>query len=417
MIARIPGMPLLLALTLVGFSGFSLLLPLSPLWAIEGGADALGAGLVTTIFMAVTVLAQLNVNRLLARLGWGRTLGLGLALLGLPSLAQALSPELWLVLTTTAVRGVGFGIITVCGSTGTSILAPPHVRGRAIGVFGLAIAVPQVALMSTGPAIAHAIGLQATIALGVAPIIGLAWVAPLGRIIERHEHLGGEPTSTASASLTPSPAPRGAASPSPSPASSAWAHLRRVLLPVTALVLATATGGSVLTFAPQFAVTTATATWMLLGVTVLTALSRWLFGQLADRFGTRPFLWSLMAVAGVGVGIIAAGAMQGGAAASPMLIAGACVLGSAYGGLQTVTLVRAFADGGEAERARSSVVWNIGFDVGTGTGAMAVGAIALSASFGAAFATLAAVCALAAIAIGATELCGRASSSERGGAP
>ena len=77
-------MPGLLAMTVLVFAGFGLLLPLSPLWAVQGGADERGAGLVTATLMLFTVLAQLRVNTTLATLGWARTLALGLVLLAAP---------------------------------------------------------------------------------------------------------------------------------------------------------------------------------------------------------------------------------------------------------------------------------------------------------------------------------------------
>ena len=43
----------------------------------------------------------------------------------------------------------------------------------------------------------------------------------------------------------------------------------------------------------------------------------------------------------------------------------------AYGGLQSVTLIKAFADGEDHHRV--SVAWNVGFDLGTGLGAAVVG--------------------------------------------
>jgi MFS family permease len=133
---RAPGMRALLAMTALAFAGFGLLLPLSPLWAVHGGADARGAGMVTATLMFVTVLTQLGVNRALDTLGWARLLSLGLVLLGAPAPVQALSPQLWLVLLTSAVRGVSFGILTVCGATAVSLLVAPESRGRAVGRSG-----------------------------------------------------------------------------------------------------------------------------------------------------------------------------------------------------------------------------------------------------------------------------------------
>lgn len=62
-------MPALLACAAMGFAGFSLLLPVAPMWAVRIGADNLGAGVVNGLLMLCTVIAQLLVGRLLRRAG------------------------------------------------------------------------------------------------------------------------------------------------------------------------------------------------------------------------------------------------------------------------------------------------------------------------------------------------------------
>ncbi|MFD0654007.1 hypothetical protein ACFQ2Y_41440 [Streptomyces malaysiensis subsp. malaysiensis] len=84
-VLRSPGISHLLVVVLFCFSGFALLLPVSPAWAVNGGADEFGAGLVTAVLMAATVLAQLCVKATLRTIGWTRTLALGALLLGLPA--------------------------------------------------------------------------------------------------------------------------------------------------------------------------------------------------------------------------------------------------------------------------------------------------------------------------------------------
>jgi len=80
-----------------------------------------------------------------------------------------------------------------------------------------------------------------------------------------------------------------------------------------------------------------------------------------------------------------------GHAGSPwVLVVGALVTGVAYGGLQSVTLIQAFADGDDQHRV--SVAWNVGFDLGTGLGAAVVGVIAAQSSFRTAFLALACAC-------------------------
>src|SRR5690625_7865198 len=84
-------MPLLVAMTLLGFSGYAALLPVAPLWAVHGGAGSMGAGLVNGVLMLFTVLTQLVVPASLRRFGWAPVLAAGMLLLGLPAAAFALS--------------------------------------------------------------------------------------------------------------------------------------------------------------------------------------------------------------------------------------------------------------------------------------------------------------------------------------
>ena len=361
-------MPGLLAMTVLVFAGFGLLLPLSPLWAVQGGADERGAGLVTATLMLFTVLAQLRVNTTLATLGWGRTLALGLVLLAAPAPVQALTPDLWLVLATSAVRGLGFGILTVCGATAISLLVAAEARGRAVGAYGLVIAVPQLLLTPAAPWLLAEFGFPLVATFGAVPLIAVAWMPRLGRRI----------ASSAPGAATPQPRAGGPGT------------LLRIWRPLLALLLATSAGGALLTFAAQLAPDTGSAVLTLLCLTAAAALCRWQLGGLSDRWGTRLFVGPLLVVGAVGLALV-------GLAGDPLiLIAGALVTGVAYGGLQSVTLIKAFADG--EDRHRVSVAWNVGFDLGTGLGAAVVGLIAAQSSFRTAFWALACACLLGALA-------------------
>src|SRR5215468_3509647 len=148
---RVPGMGWLLGSAMLWFAGFALLIPVAPLWVIRGGSDDLGAGLVTGVMMACTVLAQLSMRRVLAGLGWRWTLVLGSGLLGLPALGHLATDGLGAVTALAALRGLGFGVVTVCGATAVAAFVEPGRRGRAIGALGLASAAPQFALVPVAP--------------------------------------------------------------------------------------------------------------------------------------------------------------------------------------------------------------------------------------------------------------------------
>jgi MFS family permease len=144
---RAAGMLDLAVLSVFGFSGYAALLATAPLWAVNGGATAAGSGLVNGVLLAATVLAQLAVPRALVGWGTGGVLVAGLLLLGVPAPGYLLSDGLGWVLGLSAVRGLGFGILTVVGSTVVTHLVPAGRRGAAIGVYGLAVAVPNLLLL------------------------------------------------------------------------------------------------------------------------------------------------------------------------------------------------------------------------------------------------------------------------------
>lgn len=361
---RTAGMPVLLVVSALGFTGFALLLPTAPMWAVHIGADSLGAGLVNAVLMACTVIAQLLVGRLLRRAGWAVTLAIGMVLLGAPALVHMFADSLWAVLALAALRGFGFGVITVCGVDGIAAIFAQERRGRAIGAYGLAIAAPQFVLTPLAPWLAGQVSFDLVFVLAGAPLLAVPLVLWFSRPVPRP------------------PAPTGDHLPA----------ARGLVGPIAALVVITAAGGAILTFAPQFA-TTGTAFAALLALTGSTALARWLIGGVADRIGPARFIDPMLYLGAAGLVVIAAGINH----YAVVVVVGAVLVGIAYGSLQNLTLVQAFAATGEHARGAVSVAWNVGFDTGTGLGALTVGALATAGSFPMAFVMVAAVCALVAV--------------------
>lgn len=350
----------MLAAAALGFVGFAMLLPAAPMWAVRIGADSLGAGLVNMVLMACTVIAQLLVGRLLRRVSWPVTMALGLLLLGAPALVHMYADSLWKVLLLAALRGFGFGIITVCGVDGIAALVAQEHRGKAIGTYGLALAAPQFILIPLTPWLCEHVGFGPVFVASAAPILAIPLVL------------------RCAAPVPPPPAPTG------EHATMSWALVK----PIMALVVITAAGGALITFAPEFT-SAETAFAVLMGLTGTAALSRWRIGAVADRLGPRRFIAPTLFTGAAGLALVAAGITTHHA----VIVAGAVLVGIAYGGLQSLTLVEAFAAAGEHGRSTVSVAWNVGFDTGTGLGALGVGAMATSSSFPLAFIVTAAVCA------------------------
>lgn len=350
-VLRVPGMPLLVLMTMLGFSGYAALLPVAPLWAVHGGAGATGAGLVNGVLMLFTVLTQLVVPTALRRLGWAPVLGAGMILLGLPTALFAVNDALGLILLVSAVRGMGFGVLTVTGSALVAELVDPSRRGAAIGVYGLAIAAPQVLFVSGGPWAVEHVGYLPLFALGLLPVVGAVPAVLLGRRVDHVPDPVGRPPYVS------------------------------LLRPMALLLAVTLAGGALITFMAPMSDSALLSTVALLCFTIATAIARWRAGGLADRFGAHPFIWPLTIVTAVGMAIVAWAVRHPLDTSVWALLLGATVVGISYGGLQNLTLVVAFESVSRPHYGSASAVWNIGFDAGTGVGAVMIGAIAGGSSY------------------------------------
>lgn len=362
-----PGMKPLLAMTFAGFTGYAVLLPLVPLWAVHGGADSGQAGLVNGTLLLVTVLTQLSVPAALRRWGWGPVLTVGLVMLGAPAALFVLTDRLGPVLALSAARGVGFGILTVTGVSAVAALVAPRRRGEAIGAYGLAVTLPNVVLLPLGPLFAEKIGFVPVLLLGAVPLLGVPAALRVARVL--HEVAPDLVAADPAASTDPV----------------SFRSLYLPLLPPMFLLLwVTLAGGALITFAPQMIEGSLLATASLFVMGLVGALARWRVGVLADRFGARRFLAPLLVATAFGVALVAWGIGEPGGERTVALLLGALLLGLGYGALQNLTLVVSFAAVGRRHHNQASTAWNMGFDLGTAIGSVAVGAIAVQTSFSAA---------------------------------
>lgn len=405
---HLPGMRAVAGMSTVSFAGFGVLFATVPLWAVRAGADAAGAGAINGILMLATVLTQTLIPWSLRRLGWAVTLTVGLLALGLPSVGFWLSGELWWLMLLSAVRGLGFGVLTVCGSAAIAELSPPLMRGRAVGAYGFAISAPQILTMTGAPWLAERAGFGIVFALGTLPVLGVPWALALSRRLT--EQAGTEQATPGQAGRDADPArPTEATTTGDHPAlgdrpPSAFtdpgthrAALAALVLPVLILLLATSAGGALLTFLPQLVADAAIAlAGMFVLLTVATA-SRWWLGGLVDKRGSAGLAWPLLAAAAGGLVLIGTALPGSGPSALAGVLLGAALVGLAYGGLQSLTLVYAFERAGPRRTRLASTVWNIGFDSGTGLGSVVVGALVTGFSALVALLVVAATCLLAAV--------------------
>jgi predicted MFS family arabinose efflux permease len=293
---------------------------------------------------------------------------MGLVLLGVPALFFSLSDALVVVLALSAVRGIGFGVLTVAGSSAVAALVGTERRGEAIGAYGLAVAVPNLVLLPAGPWIAEGVGYWAVFTLSALPLVGIPAALRLAsalRVVAPDLHPG-----------TGAPA---------DPDDPESAAIRRLLRPMLLLLAVTLAGGAVITFTPQMVDSAPVAAGGLFLMGLTAALGRWRIGTFADRHGAQRFLVPLVPLTGVGMALVSwSVADSAGVRVGSFLLAMALV-GLCYGGLQNLTLLISFAAVSRRHHNLASAVWNVGFDAGTALGSVAVGLIAQLTSFAAAF--------------------------------
>ncbi|WP_221584349.1 MFS transporter [Microbacterium sp. G2-8] len=374
---RVPGMRALIAMSSLGFAGYALLLPTAPLWARIGGADEAGAGLVNAVLMLATVLVQMTVPWALRTTGWRGTMIAGMLLLGAPSALFGLADDLWVILALSAVRGAGFAVLTVCGASAVAHLVEESHRGRAIGAYGLAIAVPQFLLTPISAWIAESVDFRIVFALGCLPVLAAPVAALLGARLDRGADAGDEDGEGAGS------VGRGRL-------------LLALAAPSLVLLAITTPGGAIISFAPQFGYAAPTVVAGLFAFTGAAAFTRWLAGGLADQFGPHRFIAPLLAMGAAGLAVTAWAVLTPDGRVAALLV-GMGLVGAAYGALQNLTLVVSFASVPNRLRNVASTTWNIGFDAGTGLGALVVGFIAAGTSFAVGLSTTAAFCLLVAV--------------------
>lgn len=387
---RYPGMPSLLLVTFAGFAGFAVLLTIAPLWAVRGGADESGAGLVNAVLLLTTVAVQSFVPWFLDRFGHTPVIIAGLLFLGLPALGYGLSAELGPVLAMSALRGVGFAVVTVVGSALVAQLVPAARLGAAIGGYGLAVAVPNLLLLPLSVPIADGLGFEVTFVLGALPLLGIPAAVLLGRALRVRDRAGPDPAGAAAVA----PAASAAAVAPAAAGGPGRRELARTLGPPMIILLSvTLTGGAIITFLPQLVGSSGLAALSLFLLSLSAALTRWLVGGLADRTGPKPYLGPLLLL--TAAGMLALAWWATGPGSLWVLLPAVVAVGAGFGALQNLTLVASFQQVGPERVNVASATWNIGFDAGTGLGALVTGYLATGFSFPVAFVVLAVISVLA----------------------
>lgn len=356
-LTRTPGILAAFALVLLAFGGFSLLLPVVPLAVVRGGGSEFVAGATTGVFMTITVVFQLLTPRITAAIGYRWVLGIGSAMLGLPSGLLALFDSSFAVLAVSGVRGAGFGMMTVAGSALVAELAPPGMLGRATSLIGLAIGISEALFLPAGLWTLDAFGLP-TVAWSATAFgaVGLFAAARLPRVY---------PTP-------PEPSERSVMS-----SGQVFVLLVGPFLVMLAVSLPYGAAASFLSPALDEIIQGSGAVVAGVGLGLLGAgviVGRTFAGLISDRQGPGAMVWPGLGLAAIGMAGIAVMVSM---AVNPWwFLVPTIVFGLGFGAVQNDALVGSFERMPRSRLGTASASWNISFDTGTGLGSIVMGGLA-----------------------------------------
>jgi MFS family permease len=373
-VLKVKGLPLTLLSVFCAFLGWSLLLPVIPVAMLDAGYGDTLAGLSTGVFMATTVITQAFVPKLLRRIGYVPVMVAAAVLLGVPSALYVIDGGSGLVLAVSAVRGIGFGAVTVAQSALLAELVPPRQLGRANAFFGAAIGTGEILGFSIGLTLYTRSGdvvFLVAVALGIVGALGALAVPPL-----HAAEVDRTATRQAAASGTHVPL---------------W---KLALVPVVGLCTAAMGFGALSSFTapavdsidPAAAATVAGLTLAFTGAAQI--LGRTISGWWADRVG-EPGRLVVPASALAVCGMLAMAAVIHGAPHGAGLVFGAlgcaALFGLGFGAVQSETLLMMFARMPKDRVSEASAVWNMSFDSGTGVGSAVLGVVAGLGGYGGVF--------------------------------
>lgn len=332
-----------------GFGGMFVLFAVLPVLGAQS-LGTVGAGLTTTVFMITTVLTQVFVPHLQTRFRPWLLMFAALILLGLPALLYLWDLATWLLLAATAVRGIGFGLITIVSVSLAAHYAAPARQGAAQGALGLVTSLAGVASPGIGLWLLENIGRPIPVGLGVGlPLIGLAFLAPIYR-----------------KSRTPISPRQSRGGPRPVPVH--WL----VFMPAVVFLPSAIVYGALYTFMP---LESAVAPAALIAVGAGYVWGRTTGGRLADRF-TMPRVLIPATVVGA-LAIAALGLTT--SDSLDIILSG--VLGLAIGTGATASLTGMLRSVDHSRIGLVSMAWNITFDAGILLSGLLIGIIVATAGF------------------------------------
>lgn len=365
---KVPGYTPTMVAIAAAFGAWSILLPVVPLAVIDSGGSATLAGGSTGIFMAFTVATQIISPWLLRRWGYRRVMALSAFTLGVPAFGHLLGTDAWIVLLFSAMRGVGFGALTVSESALIAELSPVRLLGKATGMIGVFTGLGQMIFLPLGLFMADSLGYASTYI--TAGLIGFLGFAMCLRIPKIKVTLAEDNDEEVNIIRVPT-----------------W---KLVLVPALALTTFSMSYGAISSFlSPAMQELDAARGASLAGIMLsivggAAMIFRYFAGVVADRTGAPGSLYipsQIMAI--IGVGTISLTLFM--ESSIWWLVLGAVLFGGAFGIAQNEALLSMFDRLPRERVSEASAIWNIFFDSGTGLGSTLLGAMVAGYGYDGAF--------------------------------
>lgn len=382
---RAPGFTPTMIAVFAAFGAWSLLLPVIPLAALDAGHSATVAGATTGVFMAATVATQVLTPRMLRRFGYNPVMVVAAFMLGVPALGHLLGDGVWPLLLFSALRGTGFGALTVAESALMAEIVPSRLLGKATGMLGVFVGVAQMVFLPLGLFMVDAVGYGAVYVTAAAVALTAALMClRIPRIRAQ------------------------AVSNGPREGSPTW---KLVLVPALAMTTVAMSFGAVSSFLPAAVRELDPVTGAVIGGAILsltggaTMTFRFAAGAWADSRGYPGAAMIPGQLAGfAGVALMALTIINGWSVW--WLVVAGLLFGAGFGMVQNEALLGMFFRLPRSRVSEASAVWNIAFDAGTGLGSIVLGAVAAQIAYSGAFGTGAAIIAFGLLATVADRVVG-----------
>ncbi|MDO5668878.1 MAG: MFS transporter [Corynebacterium sp.] len=365
---KAPGFVPTLVAVFAAFGAWSLLLPVIPLAALDAGHSATIAGATTGVFMAATVITQIFTPAMLRKLGYNPVMVASACMLGVPALGHLLDDAVWALLLFSALRGIGFGALTVAESALIAELVPSRFLGKASGMLGVFVGVAQMLFLPLGLWMTGQFGFGSVyITAAVVALIAAVMCLRIPRI--RAQERSREKADV-----------------------SMW---KLVLVPAVAVNSLSMSFGAVSSFLPAAVQELDPVTGAVIGGVMLSIIGgaamalRYVSGMVADRVGRAGVTMipgQLMGFAGVALMALV---IANGWSVWWLVVAG-LLFGGGFGMVQNEALLEMFQRLPRAKVSEASAVWNMAYDAGTGIGSFVLGFVAARAAYSGAY-TVAAV--------------------------